>query len=393
MQSSIPLGRIAGIPVSANWSLVPLLALLVWQLAAVVFPATNPGLGSGTYLAMGTIAALVFAVSILAHEFGHAVQARREGMTIHSITLWLFGGVARFEGFFPSGAAEIRVALAGPAVSIVLGGALFGVAQISAIPDAPSTVIWWLAMINLILGVFNMLPALPLDGGRTFRGIVWATTGDLARATRMAMALSRVLAAGVIAVGLLMAISYGDTVGGIWLAFIGVFILQAANIEGQINTAPARTPHPATAPTASGPTVPYGHSPAPPGHARSGDARSLMHPFGASVTPDARIADLLGPLGASPYGTAYPVIDNGEVQGLLLREVVLAMPAGALENARAADLLVRRADLTVVGPDTPAAAVEEAVTHDRWGRALVVDDGILVGFIGLQDFRRHPVIG
>lgn len=391
MQSSIPLGRIAGIPVSANWSLVPLLALLVWQLAEVVFPATNPGLGSGTYLLMGTAGAIVFAVSILAHEFGHAVQARREGMTIHSITLWLFGGMARFEGFFPSGAAEIRIALAGPAVSIVLGGALFGVAQIGAIPDAPSTVIWWLAMINLILGVFNMLPALPLDGGRTFRGIVWAATRDLSRATRIATGLSRVLAAGVIAVGLLLAVSYGDTVGGIWLAFIGVFILQAANIEGQINTLPAGTsggPSPTGRPPASS-----RYDPAPVTANGTVDARSLMHPFGASVTPDARIADLLAPLEASPYGTAYPVIDNGEVQGLLLREVVLAMPPDGLAAARAADLLVRRADLTVVGPETPASSVEEAVTHDRWGRALVVDDGILVGFIGLQDFRRHPIIG
>ncbi len=239
MQSSIPLGRIAGIPISANWSLVPLLVLLTWQLAAVVFPATNPGLGGGVYLAMAAVAAVVFAVSILAHEFGHALQARREGMKIHSITLWLFGGVARFEGFFPSGPAEIRVALAGPAVSLLLGGALYGITRTDAVPGAPTTVIWWLAMINLLLGIFNMLPALPLDGGRTFRGIVWAITGNLRRATRIAMQLSRVLAFLVIAAGIVLAVSLGDTVGGIWLAFIGVFILQAANIEGQVSTASA----------------------------------------------------------------------------------------------------------------------------------------------------------
>jgi Zn-dependent protease len=384
MHSSIPLGRIAGIPVSANWSLLPLLALLVWQLAEAVFPATNPGLGSGAYLLMGLISALAFAVSILAHEFGHATQARREGMTIHSITLWLFGGVARFEGFFPSGAAEIRVALAGPAVSIVLGAALLGVAQIGSIPDAPSTVIWWLAMINLILGVFNMLPALPLDGGRTFRGIVWAITGDLTRATRVAMGVSRVLAFGVIAVGLTLAISFGDTLGGIWLAFIGVFILQAANIEGQVNTAPAQR-----APSSPPPTEPVPSAPPSP----AGGARELMHPFAASVTPGTRVADLVDALAAAPPGTAYPVVADGEVAGLLLREVVLAMPREGIRDARAADLLVRRGDLTVVGPETPVRAVEEAVTQDRWGRALVVDNGILVGFVGLQDFSRRPVTG
>ncbi len=385
MQSSIPLGRIAGIPISANWSLLPLLALLVWQLDQVVFPATNPGLGGGVYLGMGAIAALVFAVSILAHEFGHALQARREGMTIHSITLWLFGGVARFEGFFPSGPAEIRVALAGPAVSLVLGGALYGITRTGVVPGAPTTVIWWLAMINLLLGVFNMLPALPLDGGRTFRGIVWAITGNLRHATRIAMQLSRVLAFLVIAAGVILAASFGDTVGGIWLAFIGVFILQAANIEGQV-TVPAESDGLRTAPTT--PT----RDAAPLAHGNGGRvARELMHPFAASVTPSSPIGALIGPMTDAAPGTAYPVIADGEVQGLLVREVVLAMPADRIDTATAADLTVRRADLTVVAPDAPAAIVEQAVSQDRWGRALVVDDGILVGFIGLQDFRRRPV--
>jgi Zn-dependent protease len=388
MQSSIPLGRIAGIPISANWSLIPLLALLVWQLDGVVFPATNPGLGSGAYLAMAVAAALVFAVSILAHEFGHALQARREGMTIHSITLWLFGGVARFEGFFPSGPAEIRVALAGPAVSVALGGALYGITRIGVVPDAPTTVIWWLAMINLLLGVFNMLPALPLDGGRTFRGIVWAVTGNLRQATRIAMQLSRVLAFLVIAAGIVLAVSLGDTVGGIWLAFIGVFILQAANIEGQLPVAAeAAAPgaHLARHPTGSAP------DPTPDAHGGGVVARELMHPFPASVTPSSPIAHLIGPMTDAPPGTAYPVIADGEVQGLLVREVVLAVPADRVHDATAADLIVQRADLTVVGPDAPSAVVEQAVSDDRWGRALVVDDGVLVGFIGLQDFRRRPV--
>jgi Zn-dependent protease len=386
MQSSIPLGRIAGIPISANWSLIPLLALLVWQLDGVVFPATNPGLGSGAYLAMAVAAALVFAVSILAHEFGHALQARREGMTIHSITLWLFGGVARFEGFFPSGPAEIRVALAGPAVSVALGGALYGITRIGVVPGAPTTVIWWLAMINLLLGVFNMLPALPLDGGRTFRGIVWAITGNLRHATRIAMQLSRVLAFLVIAAGILLAVALGDTVGGVWLAFIGVFILQAANIEGQLPVAAeAGDAHPAPHPTVSTP------DPTPAARGGGTVAREMMHPFPASVTPSSPIADLIGPMTDAPPGTAYPVISDGEVQGLLVREVVLAVPADRVHDATAGDLTVQRADLTVVAPDAPSTVVEQAVSDDRWGRALVVDDGVLVGFIGLQDFRRRPV--
>jgi Zn-dependent protease len=375
MQSSLPLGRIAGIPVSANWSLLPLLALLVWQLQDSVFPASNPGLGSGAYLVMGVVSALVFAVSILLHEFGHALVARREGMTIHSITLWLFGGVARFEGFFPSGAAEIRIALAGPGVSLLIGGLLYGIAQFATLPAAVATVIWWLAMINLILGVFNMLPALPLDGGRTLRGVIWAVTGSLRTATRVAMQVSRLIAFVLIAAGIVLAVSFGDTVGGIWIAFIGIFVLQAASVEGHLNG--QSTADPATA-------TPAGPEPR---------ARDLMHPFPASVSPDTRLSEVAAHLADAPPGTAYPVIADGEVQGLLLREVVLAIPAERRGDARAGDVIVRRDDLTVVPPETPAPAVEQAVSHDRWGRALVVDDGILVGMIGLQDFHRLPVVG
>jgi Zn-dependent protease len=365
MQSSFPLGRIAGIPVSANWSLIILLGLLGWQLDQTIYPAADPGLSPGTYLAMGTISAVAFALSILLHEFGHAIEARREGMTIHSITLWLFGGVARFEGFFPSGAAEIRIALTGPAVSLVLGLGLFGVANLTGLPHAAQTVFWWLAMINLILAVFNMLPALPLDGGRTLRGIAWAITGDLRRATNIAMQVSRILAVGVIAVGIVIAVSAGDVVGGIWIAFIGFFILQAAAIEAQINNAPQ--------------TI----------DARR--IRDVMHPFTASVTPATPIDTVAAPLAAAAPGTAYPVIADGEVQGLLLREVVLALPAEHRPAARAADLMIRRPDLTVITPDTPLGAAQRAIAHDRWGRALVVDDGILVGIVGAQDLGIRPL--
>jgi len=365
MQSSIPLGRVAGIPVSANWSLVILLGLLGWQLDQTIFPAADPGLSPAAYLAMGAIAAVAFALSILLHEFGHALEARREGMTIHSITLWLFGGVARFEGFFPSGAAEVRIALSGPAVSLVLGGGLYGIAQIASLPLATQTVVWWLAMINLILGVFNMLPALPLDGGRTLRGIAWAITGNLRKATNLAMQVSRVIAIGVIAVGIVVAVSLGDIIGGVWLAFIGVFILQAANIEAQINTAPA--------------TIDIRR------------IRDVMHPFTASVTPTTPIETIAAPLAASAPGTAYPVIADGEVQGLLLREVLLALPPERLHAAAAGDLMIRRPDLTVIAPDAPLGTAQHAIADDRWGRALVVDDGILVGIVGLQDLGGRPL--
>jgi Zn-dependent protease len=342
------------------------MALLAWDLESAVFPASDPGQSSGVYLIMGVIAAASFVVGILLHEFGHAIQARREGMTIHSITLWLFGGVARFEGFFPSGAAEIRVALAGPAVSLVLGFGLLGLSDVSALPLAVQTVLWWLAMINIILGVFNMLPALPLDGGRTLRGIVWATTGSLERATRAAFQVSRVVATGMIAVGIMLAVTWGDVVGGVWLALIGVFVLQAAGAERLINTAPA---------------------PAPDGRR----IRDVMHPFTASVTPDTQISDLSAAIAAAPPGTAYPVLDDGQVVGLFVCDIARGIPAERQAIARVADLMVAQQELTQIDPTTPLATAREAIARDRWGRALVVDGGILVGIVHLSDVAGRPL--
>ena len=121
LHASFSLGRVAGVEIGVNWSWVIVVFLVIWSLGAAVFPDEAPGLSDGAYLAMAVVAALLFFGSLLLHELGHAVVARREGMEIAGITLWLFGGVARFQGMFPSGGAELRIALAGPAVSLALG--------------------------------------------------------------------------------------------------------------------------------------------------------------------------------------------------------------------------------------------------------------------------------
>jgi len=161
---SIKLGRIAGIQIGVNWSWAVVFALIVWSLAVGVFPSQNPGLSHGTYIAMALVAAFVFFASLLLHELGHARQARREGMEIEGITLWLFGGVAQFKGSFPGAGAEFRVAIAGPLVSFVLGIAFVLLAVFAGLPSAEDGVVAWLGYINLSLLVFNLLPALPLDG-------------------------------------------------------------------------------------------------------------------------------------------------------------------------------------------------------------------------------------
>ena len=230
MRDSFTLGRIAGIRVGVNWSWLVVFTLIVWTLASGIFPATNPGLGDGTYVAMAIAAAVLFFLSLLLHEYGHALTARREGMEIDGITLWLFGGVARFKGMFPSAGAEFRIAIAGPLVSLALGGLFVLVAWAAELPEAVDGVAAWLGWINVTLLAFNLLPALPLDGGRVLRAVLWRARGSFAWATRIAAAIGRAFGYLLILGGLFLLVFQG-AFSGAWLAFMGWFLLQAAGAE------------------------------------------------------------------------------------------------------------------------------------------------------------------
>jgi Zn-dependent protease len=220
MRGSVRLARIAGIDVEAHWSWLLIVGLLAWSLAAAVFPDSNPGLGDGVYAAMGVGATLLLFVSLAAHEYGHALRARREGMRIEGITLWLLGGVARFAGAFPSAGAELRIAVAGPLVSLVLGVVLLGAALALPLPGALDGVLHWLGTMNLVLLVVNMIPALPLDGGRALRAVLWARSGDHAAATRSAVEISTAFGRFMVAAGILLVL-LTVALGGLWFALIG----------------------------------------------------------------------------------------------------------------------------------------------------------------------------
>jgi Zn-dependent protease len=184
VESSFRLGRIAGVDVGVNWNWLVVFALITWSLAVGMFPRQEPGRSQGTYVAMAVVAAVLFFASLLAHELGHALTARREGMQLDGITLWLFGDVARFKGQFPCAGAELRIALAGRAVSLATGVACSLLAWGIPLPGGVDGVLAWLGYVNLILLAFNMLPALPLDGGRVLRALLWRAKNDFAWATK-----------------------------------------------------------------------------------------------------------------------------------------------------------------------------------------------------------------
>jgi len=227
MTASINLGRIWGIPIGLHWSLLLVFGLLSWSLAQGYFPEEYPTLSTPAYWLLAAITSLLFFGSVLLHELGHALIALRNQIPVRGITLFIFGGVAQLERESPTPGAEFRIAIAGPAVILAMAAGFGGLWLLDQqIPRlaAPSI---WLARINLILAVFNMIPGFPLGGGRVLRAIVWQYTGNLHRSTQVAAFSGQLIAFGFMGLGFFIALS-GNFFNGLWLAFIGWFLQNAA---------------------------------------------------------------------------------------------------------------------------------------------------------------------
>lgn len=360
MRDSFSLGRIFGISVGINWSVLLILALLMWTLATGIFPDQNPGLGDGTYFAMGVAAALAFFASILLHELGHALQARRDGMEIDGITLWLFGGVARFTGMFPSAGAEFRIAIAGPLVSLGLGGGFVALALVPGLPTAVDGVSAWLGFINLLLLAFNLLPALPLDGGRMLRAALWRWRGDLGSATRMAAGVGRVVAIGIIGVGALLFL-LGDRFGGLWLAVIGWFVLQAAGAEARMVGA---------------------------GRSRTARVGDLLERDPVTASPDLPLDLFVEQTVWDHRHPVYPVVEGGRTVGLFELDRLAEVARPAWGRTLVADLMTPVERVPVLGEGEDLASAVATLQRAGATRALVLDGERLVGLLSLSDIAR-----
>ena len=232
-----PVGRVAGIPVFIDWSWL-LIFLLITLSISQAFKDMHPYWTPVQHWSSGIITSLFFFASIFLHEMGHSLVARRYGIDVASITLFIFGGVAAIKSEPKKPSAEFWIAIAGPFVSVVLAGAFFGVSLLAGWGAKPESlpplqsmieaITSWLATINLVLAIFNLIPGFPLDGGRVLRSIVWAVTNSFERATRVAAGAGQIIAYFFIALGIFRALFLQNFVGGLWMAFIGWFLLNAA---------------------------------------------------------------------------------------------------------------------------------------------------------------------
>jgi len=361
MTSTFRLGRIAGFEIGAHWSWLLVVVLIVWSLADGVFPDTNPGLDDGVYFAMAIVAAVLFFASIVLHELGHALQARRDGVAIGGITLWVFGGVASLRGEPRSAGAELRIAVAGPVVSLALGVVFLLAALALPLPDAVDGVAFWVGQINLYLLVFNLIPALPLDGGRVLRAILWARRNDFTSATRSAGRLGRGFGQGMIALGVVLVIFVG-AFSGVWLVFLGWFLLAAA--EAELENAAARA-------ALTG--------------LRAADAM-IRQPM--TVRADASVQDFMDDVFLASRHTAFPVVDDaGRPAGIVSFRQALELPKATWSTIPVREIMAP-AHENCVEPDKPLSEVLPSLATGDLRRLLVCRDGRLVGLLSFTDVAR-----
>ena len=365
MTASLRFGRIAGIPVGASWSALLIALLFAWSLGGELLPAQVPGLAPAAYWLAGAAGAGLFLASLLAHELGHALVARRAGLRVRGITLWLLGGVAQLEDEPASPRDELRVAIVGPAISLALAG-VFGVAAAAlSVVGAPALLVVvaaWLALGNVALGVFNLLPAAPLDGGRVLRGLLWRRHGNRVRAAVTATRAGVWVGTGLVAYGLLGAFT-GWGIGTLWTALVGWFLVIAARQERELallgggldrglRAAQVMTPAPAVAP--------------------------------AWFTVDAFLRNYVEPWQAA----ALPLRGfDGHPAGVVTAAALYAVPADRRHIVRAGDVAIPMSALVLVGPDEPVADLAARLAGGRTV-AVVVAGGQLLGLITAADLAR-----
>jgi Zn-dependent protease/CBS domain-containing protein len=364
MTASLRFGRIAGIPIGANWSVLLIALLIAWSLATTILPAQVPGLAGGVYWLAGTVGAGLFLASLLAHELGHALVARRAGLRVSGITLWLLGGVAQLVDEPASPRDELRVAAVGPAVSLALAAGFGLVAAGLVLAGSPAVAVAvaaWLAVGNTALALFNLLPAAPLDGGRVLRGLLWRRHGDRLRASLTATRAGQLVGAGLIVYGLLGAVT-GIGIGTLWTALVGWFLTTAARQErdhavlrhgvGRLRAADIMTPTPVSVP--------------------------------AWFTVDAVLRDHVEPWRATALALHT---FEGRPAGVVTTAALRAVPPVRRHLVRAGEVALPTSAVLVVGPTEPVADLAGRLGQAR-PVAAVVADGQLLGLVTPADVQR-----
>jgi Zn-dependent protease/predicted transcriptional regulator len=379
MRSGFGIGRIFGINIRIDWSWLFIFFLVTWNLSAV-FAQAHSGWGPTLIWGMAIVAAILFFASVLAHELAHSLVARARGIPVRSITLFLFGGVSDIQREPSSPGVEFVMAIVGPLTSIVLGGLLAWLAGASAGPlrdtmtnptatiarlSPLTTLLLWLGSINVILGIFNLTPGFPLDGGRVLRSILWAATSNLRRATRWASWTGQAIAWLMIIGGISMAfgaqIPFFGTglISGLWLAFIGWF-LNSASVQSYQQVVVHDILE----------GVPV---------------ERMMRTDPPTCSPDCSVNRLVHEHIMGTDDQTFPVLDDGRLVGIVTLEDVRKVSRHAWDTTTVSEIMTPADQLTVVTSDEDAAEALNKLAQRDVRQLPVLRDGQLVGLLRRRD--------
>lgn len=382
MRNGMRIGQLFGVNIYLDWSWLLIFLLVAWNLATQ-FALLHPTWGLGLNWGVAIIAALLFFASVLAHELAHSIVAQAQGIPVRHITLFLFGGVANLQQEPRSPRAEFAMAIVGPITSIVIGviclllaGVFAGLSMDTAANPSLAfaalspltTLLLWLGSINVLLGVFNLLPGFPLDGGRVLRAILWGATGNFRTATRWAAGVGQAVAWLLIFAGIAMVFGveipfFGSgLVSGLWLAFIGWFLSSAASqsyqqvvIHDMLEGVPATR---------------------------------LMRANVPAVPRSISVGDLVYRYVMGTDERAFPVMDGDRLVGLVTLEDIRTVPREAWDTTTAGDIMTPADQLAVVQPQDDAATALDKLVERDVRQVPVISNGHLIGLVRRRDIMR-----
>jgi Zn-dependent protease len=359
----IPLFKLLGFQVWIDWSWFILAVLITWSLAAGLFPALfkEANLSTATLWSMGVAGAIGLFVSIVLHELGHSLVARRFGMQMRGITLFVFGGVAEMTDEPPSAGAEFFMAIGGPIVSVVIGVCMLAPTMVGATLHWPIEVVGvtgWLGWINLVLVGFNLIPAFPLDGGRVLRAALWQWKKDLRWATHVTARLGSAFGIFLIAFGVLSAV-FGNLIGGIWWFVLGMFLRGAARMSyQQVLFRRALEGEP---------------------------VERFMRRDPVTVQPDMSVQELVEHFVYRHQFKLYPVTENGHLLGCVTLSAIKHLPQEEWGSRRVGDIMADCTEDNTVAPSSDAMHALAKLNRTGASRLMVADDGHLAGVLALKD--------
>ncbi len=348
---------------SPSWVLIAL--LVTWTLSAQVLPLRAPGAGEMAYVFYGLLGMLLFFASLVLHELAHALVARRFGRNVSQITLFIFGGVAELEDEFASAREEFFIASAGPIMSLMLTIGFWGSGAVATYLKSPaplSEILYYLAIANLVLAVFNLLPAFPLDGGRILRSILWERSGDVMAATKVAAQSGVVLSYVLMGIGFALLFT-GSVIAGAWQIFIGFFIFFAAKSHVAVQRTQTRL--------------------------KSMTVGDLMTPDVISVEPDLTLSALVNQVLLPNRISFVPVMENEFLLGYIDTEVVSGIERENWSSTKVGDVFVETSTETVLRTNAPALDLLAKIGATGRRKFLVASSNRLRGVVTLADVSRY----